>query len=72
LFVLRRIPARVFGIWLSLEPAVAAPVGLALLSEALAAREWAAIVCVMAGCAGAARGAAEPGPAAEGVSPPPP
>jgi len=69
--VLRRIPARVFGIWLSLEPAVAAPVGLALLSEALAAREWAAIVCVMA-CAGAARGAAEPGPAAEGATPLPP
>jgi len=68
---LRRIPARVFGIWMSLEPAVAALVGLVLLSEALAAREWAAIVCVMVACAGAARGAAEPGPAAEGDSPPP-
>jgi inner membrane transporter RhtA len=69
---LRRIPARVFGIWMSLEPAVAALVGLVLLSEALAAREWAAIVCVMVACAGAARGAAEPGPAAEGAPPPPP
>jgi threonine/homoserine efflux transporter RhtA len=57
---LRRIPARVFGIWMSLEPAVAALVGLVLLSEALAAREWAAIACVMVACAGAARGAAEP------------
>jgi len=69
---LRRIPARVFGIWMSLEPAVAALVGLVLLSEALAAREWAAIVCVMVACAGAARGAAEPGPATEGALPPPP
>jgi inner membrane transporter RhtA len=69
---LRRIPARVFGIWMSLEPAVAALVGLVLLSEALAAREWAAIGCVMVACAGAARSAAEPGPAAEGAPPPPP
>ncbi len=60
---LRRIPARVFGIWMSLEPAVAALVGLVLLSEALAPREWAAIVCVMVACAGAARGASPAGPA---------
>jgi inner membrane transporter RhtA len=59
---LRRIPARVFGIWMSLEPAVAALVGLVLLSESLAPREWAAIGCVIVACAGAARG----GPAAEG------
>jgi inner membrane transporter RhtA len=69
---LRRIPARVFGIWMSLEPAVAALVGLVLLSEDLEPREWAAIVCVMVACAGAARGAAEPGPAAEGAPSPPP
>ena len=69
---LRRIPARVFGIWMSLEPAVAALVGLVLLSEALAAREWAAIVCVMVACAGAARGAAEPGSAPLGAPPPTP
>jgi len=62
----------VFGIWMSLEPAVAALVGLVLLSEQLEPREWAAIVCVMVACAGAARGAAEPGPAAEGAPPPPP
>jgi threonine/homoserine efflux transporter RhtA len=57
---LRRIPARVFGIWMSLEPAVAALVGLVLLSEDLEPREWAAIACVMVACAGAARGAAVP------------
>jgi inner membrane transporter RhtA len=53
---LRRVPARVFGIWMSLEPAVAALVGLAMLGETLTVTEWAAIVCVMIACAGAARG----------------
>ena len=53
---LRRVPARVFGIWMSLEPAVAALVGLVMLGQALAVSEWAAIVCVMVACAGAARG----------------
>jgi len=42
---LRRVPARVFGIWMSLE-----------LGETLEVTEWAAIVCVMIACAGAARG----------------
>jgi inner membrane transporter RhtA len=54
---LRRVPAGIFGIWMSLEPAIAALVGLVLLGEALAPREWAAIGCVMLACAGAARGA---------------
>jgi inner membrane transporter RhtA len=57
---LRRIPARVFGIWMSLEPAAAALVGLVVLGQALALREWLAIGCVMIACAGAARGAREP------------
>ena len=56
---LRRIPARVFGIWMSLEPAVAALVGLVLLGQALAVREWIAIACVIVACAGAARGAGQ-------------
>ena len=58
---LRRIPPRVFGIWMSLEPAVAALVGLVLLGQSLAVREWLAIGCVMIACAGAARGARDPG-----------
>ena len=57
---LRRIPPRVFGIWMSLEPAVAAVVGLVLLGQSLAVREWLAIGCVMVACAGASRGAREP------------
>ncbi len=71
---LRRIPARIFGIWMSLEPAVAALVGLVLLGEALAPREWAAIGCVIPACAGAARGAgADPArPQDAGPLPPPP
>jgi inner membrane transporter RhtA len=68
---LRRIPPRVFGIWMSLEPAVAAVVGLILLSEALAAVEWAAIGCVMIACAGAARGSSAAAPPSDGLPPPP-
>ena len=60
---LRRVPPRVFGIWMSLEPAVAALVGLVMLGQALAAREWAAIGCVMIACAGAARGSGAHGQA---------
>jgi inner membrane transporter RhtA len=52
---LRRLPARVFGILMSLEPAVAALVGLALLGEALAARQWLAVAMVVIACGGAAR-----------------
>jgi inner membrane transporter RhtA len=69
---LRRVPARIFGIWMSLEPAVAALVGLVLLGEALAPREWAAIGCVILACAGAARGARPASPAEAGPVPPPP
>jgi inner membrane transporter RhtA len=55
---LRRVPAGVFGIWMSLEPAVAALVGLALLGEALIARQWLAILLVIIASAGAARSTA--------------
>jgi inner membrane transporter RhtA len=53
---LRRIPPRVFGIWMSLEPAVAALIGLVMLGESLAARQWVAVGLVTAACAGASRG----------------
>jgi inner membrane transporter RhtA len=52
---LRRVPARVFGIWMSLEPAVAALIGLVLLGESLLVRQWLAIALVIVACAGAAR-----------------
>jgi inner membrane transporter RhtA len=40
---------------MSLEPAVAALIGLALLGQRLSALEWLAICCVMIACAGAAQ-----------------
>ncbi|WP_425147718.1 EamA family transporter [Deinococcus sp.] len=49
---LRTLPARVFGILMSLEPAVAAVVGLIFLGEHLKALQWLAIACVMAASAG--------------------
>jgi len=51
---LRRMPTRLFGVWMSLEPAVAAIIGLAMLGQRLSAVEWIAICCVMIACAGAA------------------
>jgi threonine/homoserine efflux transporter RhtA len=58
---LRRVPTATFGIWMSLEPAVAALVGVVLLSEALVARQWLAIVLVIIACAGASRLQRRPG-----------
>jgi inner membrane transporter RhtA len=54
---LRRMPIRLFGVWMSAEPAVAALIGLVLLSQHLSLLEWVAIGCVTVACAGAARGA---------------
>lgn len=56
---LRRMPARMFGIFMSLEPAVAALVGLVILGEVLQPREWLAIGCVVLACVGATRGQSE-------------
>lgn len=50
---LRRLPERTFGVMLSLEPAVAALVGLAVLGQDLAGREVLAIAFVVAASAGA-------------------
>ncbi len=52
---LRRMPAKVFGIFMSLEPVAAALVGLVVLGEVLDAREWTAIGCVVVACLGATR-----------------
>jgi inner membrane transporter RhtA len=52
---LRRMPARVFSILMSLEPAVAALIGLVVLGEVLAARQWLAIGCVIAASVGSTR-----------------
>jgi inner membrane transporter RhtA len=68
---LRRVPAGTFGIWMSLEPAVAALVGLVLLSESLLARQWLAIAAVIVACAGASRSAAGHADPPEPMPPPP-
>ncbi|TDV57269.1 EamA family transporter [Actinophytocola oryzae] len=52
---LRRIPPKVFGVLMSLEPAVAALVGLAVLGEALGPPQWLAILLVVTASAGATR-----------------
>lgn len=52
---LRRLPTGVFGVLMSMEPAVAALAGLVVLGEVLHAREWVAIAMVVAASAGAAR-----------------
>jgi inner membrane transporter RhtA len=52
---LRRMRAQLFGILMSLEPAAAALVGLVVLGEMLAVREWASIGCVIVACVGATR-----------------
>jgi inner membrane transporter RhtA len=54
---LRRIPPHVFGILMSLEPAMAALIGLILLQESLHLSQWIAVLCVVAASAGATRGA---------------
>jgi inner membrane transporter RhtA len=51
---MRRLPSYVFGIVLSLEPAIAALAGFVFLHEHLRARAWIAIALVVAASAGAA------------------
>jgi inner membrane transporter RhtA len=50
---LRRLPAAVFGVLMSLEPAVAALAGLVVLGQDLGARELLAIAMVVVASAGA-------------------
>jgi inner membrane transporter RhtA len=50
---LRRLPKRVFGVLMSLEPAVAALAGFAVLGQDLATRDWVSIGLVVVASAGA-------------------
>jgi inner membrane transporter RhtA len=58
---LRWLPSQVFGIWMSVEPAVAALIGLFLLGQHLSLAEWAAVGCVVVASIGAARAAPRSG-----------
>ncbi len=57
---LRRMPANVFGVLMSLEPAVAALAGFLVLSQSLGVRELLAIGLVVAASIGATRAAGGP------------
>ena len=59
---LRRLPNAVFGVLMSLEPAVAALVGLIALDQGLASTEVVAMLLVMVASAGALRSATGPAP----------
>jgi inner membrane transporter RhtA len=57
---LRRIPPRVFGVLMSLEPAAAALAAMVLLSEFLDVVQWTALACVVAASVGATRSSTSP------------
>ena len=52
MIALKELPARTFGILMSLEPAVAALAGLAFLGEVLTATQWLAVALVIAASTG--------------------
>jgi inner membrane transporter RhtA len=52
---LRSLPPAAFGILMSMEPAVAALVGMLLIHEFLTVWQWVAVACVVAASAGATR-----------------
>ena len=64
LSALRTLPAGVFGILMSMEPAAAALAALLLLGEVLEPLQWLALACVVVASIGATRGGAlaEPHP----------
>ncbi|MNS46887.1 Threonine/homoserine exporter RhtA [compost metagenome] len=62
---LRRIPKRTFGVLLSVEPAIGALAGLALLHEQLSGLQWLAIGCIVAASIGAILTAPKAQPVAE-------
>jgi inner membrane transporter RhtA len=57
---LRSIPPKVFGVLMSMEPAVAALAGLLVLGEALHAPQWIAVGLVVLASAGATKYAVRP------------
>src|SRR6202035_4364858 len=67
---LRRFSAQLFGVWMSLQPAVAALIGLALLSQRLSPAEWLGICCVVAASAAASRRPAASPTTASATAPP--
>ena len=54
MLALKRLPARTFGVLMSLEPAVAAVFGVAMLHERLSRSQWTAIALIILAAAGSA------------------
>jgi inner membrane transporter RhtA len=65
MMALRVLPARTFGILMSIEPAVAALCGLMFLHEQLTPTQWLALLCVSAASAGTTLTSRNPTPAVE-------
>ena len=64
MLALRRMPTRVFGILMSLEPAAAALAGLVVLGQALGVREVTALLLVSVASLGVTLGRREGAPVA--------
>jgi inner membrane transporter RhtA len=60
LVALRRIPPRLFGILMSLEPAAAAFAAIVLLREFLSGWQWGAMACIVVASIGATRSSPPP------------
>ena len=54
MWAMTRLPPRTFGVLMSLDPALAAVSGLALLGERLGIVQWLAVGCIVAASAGSA------------------
>ncbi len=54
MYAMTRLPARTFGVLMSLDPALAAASGLVLLGERLSWIQWTAIGCIVLASAGSA------------------
>ncbi|MEV7281187.1 EamA family transporter [Streptomyces sp. NPDC093111] len=69
---LRRLPPRVFAVLSTVEPVIAALVGLTLLGEHLSPLQWAAVLCVVGAAVGTGAGAASSAKAREADTGPDP
>lgn len=62
---LKRLPAKTFGILMSLEPALAALSGIFLLGETLSTLQWVAIACVIVASLGSSLSFAKKAPSSD-------
>ncbi|MGH3099575.1 MAG: EamA family transporter, partial [Thermoleophilia bacterium] len=62
LFALRRVPARFFGVFMSVNPVLAALIGLVVLDQSLGWVEWLAIAAIVTANTVSVLTADHPGP----------